>query len=33
MSQALNDTPSNIKYLATEYINYVNNSKEDWLKC
>jgi len=29
MSQALNDTPSNIKYLATEYINYVNNSKED----
>lgn len=29
MTQALNDTPSNIKYLAEQYINYCNNSKED----
>lgn len=29
MAQAINDTPSNIKYLAEEYINYVNDNKED----
>jgi len=28
MSEAINDTPSNIKYLAEQYIDYVNNSKE-----
>jgi len=29
MSQAINDTPSNIKYLAEQYINYVKDNKED----